>query len=589
MIVDVRLLTLAAVLIGPGAFAQTWVDPEVHPISTDLAHGQRAIPHDMNDDGAPDLLLAYSLADAVWLGINDGDGDFTLTEIGSDVVAMYAVPLDADCDDDTDVAAVELFDRDLGFESAGRLLWYERPSDLTGDWTEHLVDDTLVHFYRLDAADVDGDGDDDLLTATVSSTFDNVVVWYENRCDESAGPRWQRWTIADGAGFGECGSVRLADLDRDEDLDVIAADPRNDVVVWFENDGTPRSDDWTAHVVAAAAGAPASVRLAHLDDDEDPDLLVALSGAGQVGWLENPGDPTDADWTFHPLGDLVGVTEVAFADLDNDGRDDVAAGSGLEDFGGVNTLAIFERNPDGTTTRHLDPGNYYGFTAVEAADLDRDGDQDLVTASYGGDRMDWWENRHDPVSPVTLTRFEARVLGPSRVEVVWTASTEVRHRGYELRRTGLGGDEEAVGPDLVPGGGGGTYRIVDPSAPAGREIGYTLTAIALDGEEQRFGPVWVRVPGLVGGGRERLAVAPHPVSGGTRVTLDHAGGAVELLVVDPSGRRVRTLLQTDLAPGTHRVGWDATDHAGRPLAPGTYFLRIRTPAGTSGRRIVVVE
>jgi flagellar hook assembly protein FlgD len=49
---------------------------------------------------------------------------------------------------------------------------------------------------------------------------------------------------------------------------------------------------------------------------------------------------------------------------------------------------------------------------------------------------------------------------------------------------------------------------------------------------------------------------------------------VALTVYDVLGRRVRTLVKAALPAGTHRVAWSGRDEAGRPVAPGVYFLRL---------------
>jgi flagellar hook assembly protein FlgD len=50
---------------------------------------------------------------------------------------------------------------------------------------------------------------------------------------------------------------------------------------------------------------------------------------------------------------------------------------------------------------------------------------------------------------------------------------------------------------------------------------------------------------------------------------------VTLAIHDATGRLVRMLLQDDLAAGDHRVRWDGRNAAGRRVAGGTYFVRLR--------------
>jgi hypothetical protein len=82
--------------------------------------------------------------------------------------------------------------------------------------------------FSIHAADLDGDGDLDVLSA---SSRDGTIAWYEN---------------ADGLGqFGprqvitrQTFSARLvfaADVDGDGDVDLLAASDLDDKVVWYEN------------------------------------------------------------------------------------------------------------------------------------------------------------------------------------------------------------------------------------------------------------------------------------------------------------------------------------------------------------------
>ena len=85
----------------------------------------------------------------------------------------------------------------------------------------------------VDSADVDGDGDLDILSA---SRDDDKIAWYENQVGESG---------ADGDGFGAgqvittsvdaARSVAVGDLDGDGDLDVLSASKNDDKIAWYEN------------------------------------------------------------------------------------------------------------------------------------------------------------------------------------------------------------------------------------------------------------------------------------------------------------------------------------------------------------------
>jgi hypothetical protein len=53
-------------------------------------------------------------------------------------------------------------------------------------------------------------------------------------------------------------------------------------------------------------------------------------------------------------------------------------------------------------------------------------------------------------------------------------------------------------------------------------------------------------------------------------------GEVRLRVYDTAGRLVRTLVSEELGAGAYRVVWDGRDEGRREVAPGVYFVELRT-------------
>ena len=65
-------------------------------------------------------------------------------------------------------------------------------------------------------------------------------------------------------------SVFAADLDGDGDLDVLVASANDDKIAWYENDG---SENFTPRIISTAADAARSVFAADVDSDGDLDVL----------------------------------------------------------------------------------------------------------------------------------------------------------------------------------------------------------------------------------------------------------------------------------------------------------------------------
>ena len=89
----------------------------------------------------------------------------------------------------------------------------------------------------------------------------------------------------------------------------------------------------------------------------------------------------------------------------------------------------------------------------------------------------------------------------------------------------------------------------------------------------------------------RVSARPNPFRGTTAISFELArSGKASLAVHDVAGRVVATLLSADrLAAGAHRAEWNGRDGAGRPSAPGVYFVRLETSEGTSADKVTLVR
>ncbi|MGC6488149.1 MAG: FG-GAP repeat domain-containing protein [Planctomycetota bacterium] len=136
--------------------------------------------------------------------------------------------------------------------------------------------DAAVSVY---AADLDGDGDLDVLSA---SNFDDTIAWFANTDGlGSFGPRQVVTTAADGAI-----EVYAADVDGDGDMDALSASLFDGKIAWYENtDGL--GSFGPQQVISAAADGAFGVMTADLDNDGDPDVLSASTNDDKIAWYEN--------------------------------------------------------------------------------------------------------------------------------------------------------------------------------------------------------------------------------------------------------------------------------------------------------------
>ncbi|MDZ7374002.1 MAG: hypothetical protein ONB23_08515 [candidate division KSB1 bacterium] len=60
---------------------------------------------------------------------------------------------------------------------------------------------------------------------------------------------------------------------------------------------------------------------------------------------------------------------------------------------------------------------------------------------------------------------------------------------------------------------------------------------------------------------------------------------VEVVVQNPSGLAIRTLVKQVADPGRYMTQWDGRNRAGEEVRPGLYFVTLRTPEGLQSRAV----
>lgn len=371
-----------SVLIAAGS----WPDPVPLTVRDTEMHGQQSEIVDIDGDNDQDLLTSYSLTDRIVLELNDGNENFSRVVVGDDIVGMFAMAadLDRDLDGDLDIAAIGLFDRTTGFDSAGLVIWYERdasvPVDQPGAWIPHPIDTTLIHPRYLQLADLDRDGDTDLAVISIGTVFDSsfpgVVRWYENRLDTN-GDFLSRDIDTN---VTNPNAISVADLDGINGPDLVVAELAGGRVSWYQNDGTGgftrRSIDDSASNPQAAHACP----LAGPGSEQVVTISEDSVGSGEVRAYSPDGM---GGWTGSLVVAVAGV-DFECADLDGNGELDVVAGSFLN-----GSVDVHLRDGVSIDSRSYP---YFSFSGVDVSDIDGDGDLDFTTANYDSHRVDWWRN-----------------------------------------------------------------------------------------------------------------------------------------------------------------------------------------------------
>ncbi|MEL6811284.1 MAG: T9SS type A sorting domain-containing protein [Bacteroidota bacterium] len=268
----------------------------------------------------------------------------------------------------------------------GHLSWFEN-TDGNGSFNAAITISTEVSGEFVLAGDIDGDGDPDVLSANQSL---GRLTWFENT--DGQGSFGAPNILGQSTLFAW--SAFIADMDNDGDLDLIsAAEPQSPVVselAWYENlDGQGNFGSKNI-IYDSLASNPESVFASDLDGDGDLDVLLALGGADSVFWFEN----LDSEGNFGPEQTIASftannATAVHAEDLDGDGDMDVLSASW-----GDNKIAWYE-NMDGQGTFSSEiiiTDNALGAWDLYTSDIDGDEDPDIVFTAAIGDRVGWIEN-----------------------------------------------------------------------------------------------------------------------------------------------------------------------------------------------------
>ena len=231
----------------------------------------------MDGDGDLDIISASLLDDTIAWYENDGNADptFTATDIATSADGAFSVfAADMDGDGDLDIISASLLDDTIA--------WYENDGNANPTFTAADIDTSADSARSVFAADMDGDGDMDILSASYS---DDTIAWYEN--DGNANPTWTAADIATSADGAY--SVFAADMDGDGDMDIVSASYDDDTIAWYENDGNA-NPTWTAADIATSADGATSVFAADMDGDGDMDILSASYSDDTIAWYENDGN-----------------------------------------------------------------------------------------------------------------------------------------------------------------------------------------------------------------------------------------------------------------------------------------------------------
>lgn len=209
------------------------------------------------------------------------------------------------------------------------------PSARTATWPRLILPMTQGRgsYIRVFAADFDGDGIAELTAPNKGAQSpgpedfarSTPVELYKLNGDPLQGNSWQRSELGS---YSVPQNAEPVDLDGDGDMDIVVGARGDTRLVYFENLGAG-SLDFLEHAIGIYDGEMGGFNLEYTDLNNDGRLdIIGKNDRDQFIWIEQP-ETIDNTWNAYTIGsilpdDLVGME---IADIDNDGDTDLMVGS----------------------------------------------------------------------------------------------------------------------------------------------------------------------------------------------------------------------------------------------------------------------
>ena len=379
---------------------ESWPDPsdaairfERHQLSVPEMPGTPAVSNVslvyLDRDGRLDLLGTDMRQGVVFSGRPE-KADAPLSVLASIPYPSHATLTDVDRDGLQDILVGDMGEFFPADHRKGSVIWLRGTA--AGKYSAFWLDG-WPRVADVEAADFNGDGKNDLLVSAFGWRTTGQVVVVENQTTNPAQPAFANHVVDKRAG----GIHAIpADLNADGKLDfVVLMAQEHETVLAYINTG--KGDFSFDQKVIYAAPHPnwgsSGIQLVDLDKDGDVDVLMTNGDSWDDGivkpyhgirWLENKGS---YPFVEHPLATMAGVHRAQAADLDGDGDLDIVAAALLaaganEDETKLPALAWLEQKSPGVFVRHTIEMGFPRHATLDLGDIDGDGDVDIVVGNF---------------------------------------------------------------------------------------------------------------------------------------------------------------------------------------------------------------
>lgn len=310
-----------------------------------------------------------------------------------------------------------------------------------------LLHDTNFRSDRIALEDIDRDGDLDVVTALGVSNnpgSEEIVemIWIENPLPKTSITKKDAWkirNIAEREGYIK--DIDVADFDRDGKWDVVARTHER-TVIYFQQS----SQDWSAQ---KSMNHESHEGMDIGDLDKDGDMDIVLNGF----WFETPEDARNGEYKKH-IFDVKWFTPVEntwrdnnsaikVADMNQDGLPDILISH--SELPGYPISLYMANSPEAVKAdqwKEIYIDEQFDFCqTLDAADIDNDGDLDVLAAKFQREPGDSkWVN--EPPFPIAVYYNENGDALTWRKEII---DEDGMYAGI-LGDVGTDGDMDILGP-----------------------------------------------------------------------------------------------------------------------------------------------